>query len=149
MADRVSKETRSRIMASIRGKDTYPEKLARALLTEAGLRYRLHVKGLPGTPDIVLPKFRAVVFVNGCFWHGHNCLGGRRPGVNRTFWETKIQRNISRDRSAARKLRSMGWRVFTVWECRLEGGIQRTLRGLGLLGNRPSPVSVGAHCQSR
>lgn len=131
MPDRISKEARSRIMASIRGKDTLPEKSTRALLTEAGLRYRLHVKSLPGSPDIVLPRFKVVIFVNGCFWHGHKCLGGRRPKTNRTFWETKIQRNISRDRSVARKLRNMGWRVFTVWECRLEGGVQRLLRAIG------------------
>lgn len=105
-------------MQAIKGKNTKPEMIVRSYLFKKGLRYRVNVKKLPGTPDIVLKKWRCVVFVNGCFWHGHNgCF--ILPQTNTEFWKNKIERNINRDRENIHKLEAMGWRVIVVWECEI------------------------------
>jgi DNA mismatch endonuclease (patch repair protein) len=130
MTDKVTPATRSRIMASVRGKDTGPERAVRSALFAAGYRYRLQRRDLPGSPDIVLPRHRIVVFVHGCFWHGHDCPRGRRPSSNVAFWTAKLDRNLARDREARRKLEAAGWRVLTVWECGVDNGIRDILTAL-------------------
>jgi DNA mismatch endonuclease (patch repair protein) len=120
MADVFSKSKRSEIMSRIRGKDTGPEMIIRKALFANGFRYRLHVKNLPGKPDIVLPKYNAVVIVDGCFWHGHkNCKFFRMPKSRISFWKKKIDANRARDVKNRRKLRRLGWNVIQVWECQL------------------------------
>src|SRR3546814_1711336 len=104
-------------MSRIRSKDTKPELQLRRGLHAAGLRYRLHPQELPGRPDIVFPRYRAVVLVNGCFWHGHDCQLFRMPATRRDFWNAKIRRNQERDTQTVRALLDEGWRVLTVWEC--------------------------------
>ena len=127
--DTVSKEKRSEIMSKIRGKDTKIEIRARSYLFRHGLRFRKNVRSLPGTPDIVLPKHHAVVFVHGCFWHGHKtCL--RLPKTRKRYWREKIQGNIERDVRNQRRLRNMGWRVFTVWECKLNNDFDQEMEKL-------------------
>jgi DNA mismatch endonuclease, patch repair protein len=109
---------RSFNMSRIRGKDTSPEMKVRHLLHSLGYRYRLHVRDLPGCPDIVLPKHRVLIFVHGCFWHMHKCRFGRVvPKTNTEFWQTKRSGNTERDRRNAKQLRKVGWTVLTVWEC--------------------------------
>lgn len=121
MADIVSKETRSRMMAGIRGVDTAPERFVRSALHRTGLRFRLHAKNLPGRPDIVLPRWGCVVFVHGCFWHGHHCRLFRLPTTNPQFWHKKIEANRQRDQKVKRELRRLGWHVEVVHECQLRG----------------------------
>lgn len=127
--DIVDKATRSRMMSGIRGKNTKPEMVVRRALFAAGLRYRLHRKDLPGTPDIVLPGRRVVIFVNGCFWHQHaGCRLAKLPRTNRQFWKRKLNKNVQRDHEAAEQLLAQGWRVLTVWECAIkEKTIRQTL----------------------
>lgn len=108
-------------MAAIRGSHTKPELLVRKAMHAAGLRYRLHVKQLPGRPDLVFPKHRAVVFVNGCFWHQHDCHLFKWPGTRRDFWHEKIGRNAANDEKVVAILLETGWRVAIVWECALKG----------------------------
>lgn len=118
MTDVFSKEKRSFIMSRVSGKDTGPEMVVRRMLHMMGFRYRLHAKDLPGKPDVVLPRHRKVVFVHGCFWHGHrNCKRSKRPSSNEKFWNEKIEKNIKRDETAKRKLKKVGWDVLVVWEC--------------------------------
>ena len=106
-------------MSRIRAKDTKPEIVVRKKLFEAGLRYRIHVRDLPGTPDIAIKKYKLVVDVRGCFWHGHgNCRFSSRPKSNKSFWLEKIDRNRQRDRGNLNELRKMGYRIFVVWECK-------------------------------
>lgn len=120
MADVVSSETRSRMMSGIRGKHTIPEMLVRKALFASGYRFRLHRKDLPGKPDIVLPKFKAVVLVHGCFWHMHrNCRFATMPATRPEFWTAKLEGNARRDELARSRLVELGWRVLTVWECYL------------------------------
>jgi DNA mismatch endonuclease (patch repair protein) len=121
MVDVVDKATRSRMMAGIGGQDTTPELLVRSLLHKGGYRFRLHRRDLPAKPDIVLPKYRAVILVHGCFWHGHRCHMFKWPKSNRVFWRTKILSTVKRDRRSAVDLHSAGWRLMTVWECALRG----------------------------
>lgn len=121
MADIVDKETRSRMMSGIRGSNTKPELLVRRALHARGLRFRLGGAGLPGRPDIVLPRFRTAVFVHGCFWHGHHCSLFRIPQTRPDFWRTKIESNRARDQRALEKLAEMGWHSCVVWECSLRG----------------------------
>lgn len=121
MADVVPPEVRSRMMAGIRGTNTNPELLLRRGLFAAGLRYRLHVRSLPGKPDMVFPRFKAVLFAHGCFWHGHNCPLFKMPSTRREFWETKITRNREVDARNEAALRDLGWRYGIVWECSLKG----------------------------
>lgn len=121
MTDVVSKATRSRMMAGIGGRDTSPELLIRSLLHRNGYRFRLHRKDLPAKPDIVLTKYRAVILIHGCFWHGHRCHMFKWPKSNAAFWRAKILANVKRDRRAISALHAAGWRTLTVWECALRG----------------------------
>lgn len=121
MADVVDPQTRSRMMAGIGARNTSPELHVRSLLHRAGYRFRLHVSGLPGRPDIVLPKYKAIILVNGCFWHAHGCPLFKLPASRRKFWELKLNANRVRDRDNINDLQSLGWRVVVVWECALKG----------------------------
>ena len=134
MADVVDRATRSRMMSAIRGRDTRPELEVRRLLHREGLRFRLHA-ALPGKPDLVFPKYEAVVFVHGCFWHRHpNCRYATTPASNQEFWQAKFNANVARDKRVLARLRREGWRVFTVWACRIMEGrmraLARQIRGL-------------------
>lgn len=114
-------EKRSAIMRAVKSENTAPERVLRTALHRLGYRYRLHVKHLPGKPDLVFPKHRVVIFVHGCFWHGHDCKrGARQPKTNAAYWREKIARNKERDASHDKKLKEMGWRVITIWECALK-----------------------------
>ncbi|AZV95394.1 very short patch repair endonuclease [Bordetella sp. J329] len=118
---------RSRMMSSIRGKNTRPERTLRSLLFVRGFRYRLHVRKLPGSPDLVFPKHKAVVFVHGCFWHRHDgCRYTTTPQTNEDFWQRKFQGNVDRDKRNMEMLRSLGWRVATVWECAMRHSAEDT-----------------------
>ncbi len=120
MTDTMTPEQRSRCMSAIKSNDTKPEMLVRKYLHGMGLRYGVHNKKLPGSPDIVLRKYKTVIFINGCFWHGHdNCRYYRLPKSNIEFWQTKINRNRERDKRDIEALRKRGWRVIVVWECEL------------------------------
>lgn len=116
--DIFSREKRSAIMAQVKSRNTSPEKTVRSLLHRLGFRFRLHRADLPGTPDITLPRYRAVIFVNGCFWHQHRgCSHAARPASNRRYWNDKLDRNVARDAMNIRLLRKLGWKVLVVWEC--------------------------------
>ena len=130
--DKLTKEQRHRCMAAIRGKGTRPELLVRKFLFSRGFRYRLNHPRLPGHPDIVLRKYRTVIFVNGCFWHGHaGCRYFRLPQTHVEFWERKITRNQERDKREQQELARMGWHCITVWECQLKPAVrERTLESL-------------------
>ena len=118
MADIISKERRSWNMSRIRSKDTKPELKVRSQLHNMGYRFRLHKKELPGNPDIILPKYMIVIFVNGCFWHRHEgCKMAYNPSSNIEFWQQKFRGNVERDRKAVSELNALGWTVHTVWEC--------------------------------
>lgn len=122
MPDYFSAEKRSKIMSSIRSVDTIPERKVRSFLHSKGLRFRLHVKKLPGNPDIVLPKYRAIVFVNGCFWHQHKksiCPLSKIPESNQAYWIPKLNRTVQRDQENIEKLIKLGWKVLVVWECEI------------------------------
>ena len=120
MSDIVDQATRSRMMAGIGGKNTKPELLLRRVLHARGLRFRLHDRKLPGTPDIIFRRFQAVCFVHGCFWHRHTgCPYATNPATRPDFWQGKFRGNVERDRRTKRRLREAGWRVATVWECAL------------------------------
>lgn len=120
-----SKETRSYNMSKIKGRDTKPEKLVRKFLFANGFRYRKNDKRYPGAPDIVLPKYRTVIFVNGCFWHGHNgCKYYVIPKTNTDFWVNKINGNIQRDGRHYKELEDLGWKVIVIWECQLKVNIR-------------------------
>jgi len=126
MVDVVDPATRSRMMSGIQGKNTKPELLVRRYLHGRGLRYRLHVKILPGKPDIVLPKYRTVVFVHGCFWHQHrDCKFATMPSSRTSFWANKLSENVARDRYQIAALEGLGWRALVVWECELKDGAAR------------------------
>ena len=126
MTDIKTPEQRSRNMAAIKGKDTKPEMIVRKYLFSRGLRFRVQVRKLPGTPDIVLPKYRTAIFVNGCFWHGHEgCKYFRLPKSNVEFWKEKIERNIERDKESMQALFDLGWKVVRVWECELRNKANR------------------------
>lgn len=120
MADNHTKEIRSMNMSHIRSKGTKPEEQVQKYLFSKGFRYRKNVKKLPGCPDIVLPKYRAVIFVHGCFWHKHDCPRFVWPSSNKEYWIPKINRNVERDCTNKSKLESLGWRVLIVWECELK-----------------------------
>ncbi len=122
MVDIVDSITRSRMMAGIKSRNTKPELLIRSLLHNRGFRFRLHVKDLPGKPDIVLPKYHSVIFINGCFWHGHQeCHLFRLPATRTEFWQEKIYRNQTNDSRAIDLLLANNWRVCIVWECSIRG----------------------------
>ena len=118
--DIVDQATRSRMMRSVRQRDTLPEVRLRRALHKLGFRYRLGRRDLPGSPDIVFPRFKAVVFVHGCFWHGHDCRFATVPKTRPEFWEAKFEANRQRDARVVRKLVAAGWRVLTLWECALK-----------------------------
>jgi DNA mismatch endonuclease (patch repair protein) len=121
VSDVFSREKRSQIMRRVRGRDTSPERKVRRLLTWMGLRYRLHRRDLPGSPDVVFAGKRVALFVHGCFWHGHDCArGARTPKVNADYWIGKIARNRARDADVQRRLTEAGWRAVVVWECELK-----------------------------
>lgn len=120
MADTLSPERRSALMARVGQRNTKPELVVRRLLHARGWRYRLHRKGLPGTPDIVFPGRQAVLFVHGCFWHGHNCKLCRLPKTRTEFWAAKLSANRERDARKVRELNEAGWRVMTIWQCSLK-----------------------------
>ena len=120
-ADRVTPEVRSRMMAGIRGKNTKPELVIRSVLHRRGFRFRLYRRDLPGKPDLVFPKHRAVIFIHGCFWHGHDCHLFQWPKTREDFWRQKIGSNVARDRRQFSALRDAGWRVATIWECAMKG----------------------------
>jgi len=123
MADVHSPAQRSFNMSRIRGKDTKPEKVLRSLLHRAGLRFRKHVAKLPGKPDIVLPRHKAVVLVHGCYWHRHpGCRFSTTPASNSAFWLEKFAKTVQRDSKAQEALKALGWRVFIVWECEIKTG---------------------------
>jgi DNA mismatch endonuclease (patch repair protein) len=130
MVDKVAPAVRSKIMAAVRGRDTALERTVRRTLFAAGYRFRLHRRDLPGAPDIVLPRFRTAVFVQGCFWHGHDCGRGRRPASNVEFWNRKLDSNIARDAQNHAALHAAGWNVEVIWQCSLEAGCDRVLAGL-------------------
>lgn len=136
---------RSRMMSSIRGKDTWPERTLRSLLFAKGFRYRLHASKLPGSPDLVLPKYRAVVFVHGCFWHRHkDCRYATIPRTNMEFWRQKFQANVDRDRRHIEALGTLGWRVAVVWECALKHSVEDTARTVeGWLHGNGDVLEIG------
>ena len=118
--DSLSKEKRSWNMSRVKSKNTAPEMRVRSALHCAGYRFRLHVKDLPGKPDIVLPKYKTVIFVHGCFWHRHtNCSDATLPKTNTQFWEQKLQGNVDRDKKEQDELKKLGWQVVVIWECQL------------------------------
>lgn len=120
MTDVFTKRKRSEVMSRIKGRDTSPELAVRSLLHRLGYRFRLHSRNLVGKPDIVLPRWRTVVFVHGCFWHRHrNCRFAYTPKTRKTFWLEKFAANVARDKAVARQLVKLGWRVITVWECKV------------------------------
>lgn len=120
MADNHSKEVRSKNMSHIRATNTKSEETVRKYLFSRGLRYRKNVRALPGMPDIVLPKYKTVVFVNGCFWHKHDCGRFVWPSSNAEYWKKKITRNVERDFLNYEALESLGWKVLVIWECELK-----------------------------
>ena len=129
--DIVDPEVRSRMMSSIRGRDTKPEMLVRRYLHSRGMRFRIHRRDLPGRPDLTLPKWNAAVFIHGCFWHGHEqCRYFRLPATRTDFWKTKIGGNAVRDARAEDGLRNLGWRVLVVWECAMRDHATETLETL-------------------
>ena len=130
MADNVSPSTRSRTMAAVKGKDTSCELAVRRALHKAGFRFRLHRKDIPGTPDIVLPRYRLAVFVHGCFWHWHGCKRSRMPSSNVEYWTSKISRTQKRDQHNRETLDSSNWKCVVVWECELSSGTDALIERL-------------------
>lgn len=136
MADNLTKEVRSMNMSHIRSKNSKPEEIVRKFLFANGFRYRKNVKSLPGCPDIVLPKYHTVIFVNGCFWHKHNCSRFVWPTSNQEYWRQKILHNVERDKRNTDLLQQTGWKVLVVWECELKTKnrsetLQRVIAELG------------------
>ena len=125
MADNHSKEVRSKNMSHIRSTNSKPEEIVRKYLFSKGFRYRKNVRSLPGCPDIVLPKYKTVIFVNGCFWHKHDCGRFVWPSSNIEYWIPKINRNVERDEINHKKLKEMGWKVLIVWECELKKNVRQ------------------------
>ena len=136
MGDFLSREKRSALMSRVRSRDTGPEKYVRNRVWRAGFRYRLHVRKMPGTPDLVLHRYGTVVFVQGCFWHRHDCPKGQRyPTNNVAFWKQKLDQNLARDILNQTKLRDDGWTVFAIWECNLQADTQALIRHLRYFRN--------------
>jgi len=128
MPDIYSKQKRSEIMSHISSKETKPEIMVRKFLFANGLRFRKNVKDLPGKPDIVLPKYKTVIFIHGCFWHGHTCKRGTLPATNAEFWENKIGGNIERDKRNVSELEKQGWKVIVIWQCEIRNAALRENR---------------------
>lgn len=150
MPDIVDAETRSRMMSGIRGKNTKPELLIRKGLHARGFRYRLHSGKVTGKPDLVLPRFNAVIFVHGCFWHSHDCHLFRMPSTRPEFWQAKLERNRQRDDEVRSALRAAGWRILVIWECALKGRTRLDLKAVlddaaaWIMGNAAEGVIEGA-----
>ena len=136
MADIVDRPTRSRMMAGIRGKNTTPELAVRRELHRRGFRFRLHSRGLPGRPDIVLPKYRAVILVNGCFWHRHQCHLFKWPSTDTERWRHKLEANVVRDAENVAALGRQGWRTLVIWECALKGPSKRPVESIGAIAEQ-------------
>ncbi len=137
MTDHLTKEKRSWNMSRIRSKDTKPELIVRSLLHRMGYRFRLHRKDLPGKPDIVLPKYKTVIFVHGCFWHRHKgCKGRTTPSTNKEYWDKKFLRNIEKDKANRRDLKKAGWKVIVIWECESKktAAIKKKFREINKIG---------------
>lgn len=132
MTDTHDKKTRSYNMSQIKAKNTKPEMLVRQFLFAKGLRYKIHDKSLPGKPDLIFPKYKTLIFVHGCFWHGHkNCKYFRMPKSKLDYWEPKISKNIQNDKRNIRILKEMGWKVIVIWECQLKKlKIEKSLQNL-------------------
>jgi len=126
MTDIYSKQKRSKIMSKISGKESKPEILVRKFLFTNGFRYRKNDKRYPGKPDIVLPRYKTVIFIHGCFWHGHNCKAGKLPETRKEFWEEKIKGNIERDKRNKSELEKLGWNVIIIWQCELKNNEIKT-----------------------
>ena len=155
MADRVSPAVRSRIMRSIRGSDTGPERVVRSALHRRGFRFRVNVKSLPGTPDIVLPALNTVILVHGCFWHRHGrCRLASMPRTRVAYWAAKFAANRRRDRRVAAALKRLGWRVIVIWECRVRPGmavpgLRRSGAGRRRAGATGGPLRIGTTASQR
>lgn len=151
MADRLTPNQRHLCMSHIRGKDTKPELVVRRFLHANGYRFRIHVKRLPGTPDIVMRKYRVAIFVNGCFWHGHaDCKLYVVPKSNTQFWQNKVLRNQERDERAYLQLKSMGWHVIRLWECQLNPKVRKSyLDSLLFTLNHLMLVNLGVRTPQR
>lgn len=141
MTDRLTRARRSWLMSRIPGKDTLPELRVRRMLHCLGYRYRLHVAALPGKPDIVFPARRKIVWVNGCFWHGHFCKRTKMPKSRRAFWDAKIATNRRRDRALRARLRRLGWTGLTVWECQTKDEAKLARRLAAFLGHAGAPAT--------
>jgi len=125
MVDQITSEKRSWVMSRVKGRNTTPERIVRSLLHKNGYRFRLHKKDLPGNPDIVLAKYKSVIFIHGCFWHQHKgCKKAKIPEQNRSYWTKKFGRNKKRDEKALKKLNENGWKVLIIWECEIKKGEQ-------------------------
>lgn len=134
--DKLTPAERSAQMARVHGTDTGPEMAVRRMAHAMGFRYRLHAADLPGKPDLVFRRLRKIVFVHGCFWHGHSCRAGRnRPSSGQSYWITKLERNVTRDQAHIRKLRRAGWSVLTIWECELKKPERVAARLMKFLAN--------------
>jgi DNA mismatch endonuclease (patch repair protein) len=148
MTDRLTPAERSALMSRVRGKDTRPELAVRRLLHGLGFRFRLHRRDLPGTPDLVLPKYNAVVMVHGCFWHGHRgCKAATVPKTRTDYWLEKIAANRRRDARDSRRLRRLGWKVVVVWQCETKNS--EALQRLGRSFSEKLSDSAGAESTSR
>ena len=146
MADFLDTNRRSSLMRRVRTRGTTPELYVRHAVWSKGFRYRLNVKTLPGRPDVVFRGLRTAVFVQGCFWHGHDCRKGRRPVSNVEFWNRKLDGNVSRDAANLKKLAELGWETFVIWECQLKSGTdsllvhlknRRSTKGTGIFKSLP------------
>jgi len=140
VTDVFTPEKRSAVMRRVKSRDTSPERLVRKLLTELGVRYRLHRADLPGKPDIVMAGRKLVILIHGCFWHGHDCARGARiPKQNTDYWLAKVRRNRARDADTTARLTALGWRVETIWECEMKErtALKRRLAGLTGSGGEP------------
>ena len=145
--DHLTKEQRSWNMSRVHGKDTKPEMIVRSFLHRNGFRFRLHVKALPGCPDIVLPKYKTVIEVRGCFWHRHpGCKKATMPATNRAFWHDKLQQNVARDAKNDTALSKLGWRIIVIWGCQLSN--DETLRSLPALISHGHNSSVNRQKRS-
>lgn len=144
MADVVDRATRSRMMSRIRGRDTRPELLVRRYLHATGLRFRTNVRSLPGSPDVVFPRYRVAVFVHGCFWHRHaGCPFATTPATRTEFWNNKFAANVSRDLRVRQQLEALGWQILTVWECQLKSELALEEIFWAIVSRDPPPAEDG------
>lgn len=141
MTDVLTRSQRSFNMSQIRDKNTKPEIIVRSIVHRLGFRYGLHKSKLPGKPDLVLTRHRKIIFVNGCFWHMHNCKYGKvKPATNKNFWQTKRQGNVARDKRNIKQLKKLGWKVLVIWECQTKNPEKIIKRIKTFLGQDPAPI---------